>query len=182
MAALTQNTPFPVRMTTATKDTLQIGSIIIKQPSESVWKVVIKIFKQLRLVLVDITYTTNTKFYNGVIRWKARYAVKEAKYTRETVDTTKDVNKFMYHADNLKDKMAFSKIRKEIVQSSLKKANRRITALRSKVQNIKSKLNNRTSNKIKPPLPVTIEISNNMNGTNYYVPEPIPQPNRALFQ
>ena len=59
--------------------------------------------------------------------------MKEARHTRETVDTTKDVSRFMYHADHLKDKMAFSKLRKEIVQASSENANRRIAALRSKV-------------------------------------------------
>ena len=83
--------------------------------------------------------------------------MKEARHTRETVDATKDVSRFMYHVDNLKDKMALNKLRKEIVQTSLEKANRRITALRSKVQTIEAKLSNRKSNRMKPLPPATID-------------------------
>ena len=82
MAALTQHSPVPVRY--KTKDVLdasaflQIGSMIIKQPSERVWKMATMICEHVTPVLVDITYTTYVNFYNGVIKWKARYAVKEA--------------------------------------------------------------------------------------------------------
>ena len=75
MIALTQHTLVPLQMTVATKDTLQIGSIIIKHPLESIWKMAKNICKQLTPVLVTITYISNIKFYNGVILWKARYTV-----------------------------------------------------------------------------------------------------------
>ena len=82
MAALTKHSPVPARY--KTKDVLdasaflQIGSMIIKQPSERAWKMATEICEHVTAILVDITYTTYVKFYNGVIRWKARYAVKVA--------------------------------------------------------------------------------------------------------
>ena len=71
IAAQTQHTPVPARYIAVNVMNasffLQIGLMIIKQPSERVWNSAMKICEQLILVLVDITYTINTKFYNGVI-------------------------------------------------------------------------------------------------------------------
>ena len=125
-----------------------------------------KICKQFTLVLVDITSTINTKLYNGMIRWEARSAVKEARHTRETVNTMRDVCRFMYHTDNLKDKLNFSRSRKEIIQASLEKANKWIAALKSRVDiilkaKLKSKSNNNNNNNkvFGKRLQTTIEIA-----------------------
>ena len=140
MATLTQHIPVPARLIVKNvmnaSAFLQIGLMTIKQPSERVWNMATKICKHLTPVLVGITYTTNIKLYNGVIKWKARYIVKEARYTRETVDTMRDVVRFMHHAENLKQKTDFSRLRKVIVQATLEKANKRIVALKSRVDTI----------------------------------------------
>ena len=88
-----------------------------------------------------------------MIRCKTRYAVKEARHTREAVDTTRDVCRFMYHAEILKQKLDFNRLRKEIVQAMLEKANKRIAALKSRVDTIleaqsqpKSRSNNNNNN------------------------------------
>ena len=57
----------------------------------------------------------------------------------------------MYHTDNLKDKLNFSILRKEIIQASLEVANKRIAALKSRVDiilkaKLKSKSNNNNNN------------------------------------
>ena len=125
MAALTKHSPAPTRYTTEevldASTFVQIGSMIIKQPSERAWKMATKICEHVTPLLVDITYTTYVKFYNGVIRWKARYAVKVARHTKETIDTTRGVARFMHHAENMKQKADFSKQRKAIIQATLKK-------------------------------------------------------------
>ena len=115
-----------------------------------------KICDHVTGILVDITYTTYVKFYNGVIRWKARYAVQVAQHTKETIDTTRGVARYMHHAKNIKQKVDFSRQRKAIIQATLRKANKRIEALKSKVDILqetqtqaqsKSKSNNNNNNK-----------------------------------
>ena len=140
MAAPTKHSPVPAwHKTEDVLDAsafLQIGSMIIKQTSERAWKMATQICKHVTSILVDNIYTTYVKFYNGVIRWKVRYAVKVARHTRETVNTTRGVSRYMHHVENMKQKMDFSRQRKAIIQATLKKANKRIEALKSKVDMI----------------------------------------------
>ena len=67
MEALTRHSPVPERMTVATNETLQIGSIIIRQPLESTLKKAKLICESLKPVLVNITYVCTIKMYNGII-------------------------------------------------------------------------------------------------------------------
>ena len=86
------------------------------------------------------------------------------------LDTTRGVARYMHHAENMKQKVDFSKQRKAIIQATLKKANKRIEALKSRVDILqetqtqsKSKSNNnnkkKKKNKKSRGVPVPIEIA-----------------------
>ena len=184
MAALKKHSPAPTwYMTEDVLDAsalVQIGLMIIKQPSERAWKMATKIFDHFTAILVDITYTAYLKFYNGVIRWKAQYAVKVAQHTKETIDTKRGLARYMHHAKNIKQKVDFSTQRKAIIQATLRKVNKQIEAPKSRVDilqetqtqaQFKSRSNNNNNNKKKKkkksqgvPVPIEIEAFLSLGG------------------
>lgn len=86
MEKLTKKKVIPKQESSRTIGTFEIGSIYIKQPAEKYWLLAKRISGGLTSLLIDIMYGSKTKFYNKIVKAKARYTTQVAQHARETMD------------------------------------------------------------------------------------------------
>jgi hypothetical protein len=159
MKALTSTLAVPQRLTEeqvqkrAKGETLRIGSMTFLCPNEDVWALAQQTASGLHGLVAEISLGMKSKFYRKIIESKGNHAVRELRYTTDTIDMTAKVSNVLLHASDIETKYKISRNIKSVIQSTvdiLVKKNKSIkstsAALKSKNKTINQNPNATTTN------------------------------------
>jgi outer membrane biosynthesis protein TonB len=108
MKALTRSLAFPKRIVeTKTRDSnsVKIGNLTFTRPGDEAWNVATSIATDLHELVAEMTLGAKTGFYNTIMKSKGNKAVRDMRYTKETIDRTAAVTGVLLNANNIKERL-----------------------------------------------------------------------------
>jgi hypothetical protein len=132
MNKLTSTLKYPERILEKTKDksnSIKIGTLNVKRPNDDTWTVATSIAADLQELVAEMTLGSKTKFYNSIIEEKGLKAVRDLRYTRETIEKSARVSDILKNAKDIKNVIELDKWKKDTVKSIIGQIHKKQNAL-----------------------------------------------------
>ena len=132
MNNLTTTLKYPERiLETEIKESnsIKIGTLNVKRPSNDTWTVAMSVAADLQELVAEMTLGSKTKFYNSIIEEKGLKAVRDLRYTRETIEKSARVSDILKNTKDIKSVMELNKWKKDTVKSIMGQIHKKQNAL-----------------------------------------------------